>query len=701
MINYYEDKHCFIIETKSTSYVFGLNNKGVPIHIYYGAKLSTPEDLYLINKCDNDRFNYHLTDFKYAQEYVTCCQGVYDEESLKIRYSDGVSDVVLSYKCHQIVDNVLTVTLSDNAYSLDVLLQYTVLDELDLIERKVIIQNSGDTLIIENAASANVYLPLYNDYEALTYSGSWGREYSPVRCPIIEGKLVFDTRRGTSSGPHHVPFFAATNTNRPAYEQNGEIYFGMLKYSGNFKTVFEKNHAGLVKITSGINFYDTTVSLDHGKCFETPSMLIGYTENGYSGMREIIYDLEYDYLAEKNNICKPFPIIYNSWYPYKFDVDEQKILSLIEKVKNVGAELLVIDDGWMIGRTNDSCGLGDWHEDAKWFPHGMREVSNKVHESGLLFGLWIEPEMITEDSTLYKEHPDWVLAYPIREKSYMRSQRVLNLARDDVYDFCEQTLDRVIEDYALDYLKWDMNRYICETDTTQDFFIRYASNLMKLYEHIRKKYPRLLIENCAHGGARCDFGLFEYCDRINRSDNADPIDVLRLHDGFTDMFLPRYAGGAGNIAPSPYYLNGRCAPLDYRAMLGMTGSMSVGIDLLTAPNSDVDRIKDYICYYKTIRNTLHNSYVYKLSSPTDPNTYIWEYVSRDRSNAVVFVFSHGMRYADGIRSVKLMGLVANKQYKINEKIFSGDTLMKYGLVFENDRIKGDYYSKVIEIKEAK
>lgn len=700
MVKYCEEQRSFILETQNSTYIFGLNDKNVPIHMYYGSKLSDPCEVALKYTDDSRRISRVDSSVPYPQEYVTYCRCVYDEESLKVRYSDGVSDVELTYKSHEIDGDKLTVILEDISYSLLVKLIYLVRPELDMIERSAVIINNGNTAIIENAASANIYLPPQKEYEVFSYAGAWCREYVPVKSVIPEGKLVFDTRRGVSAGPHHVPFFAVSDAHCPATERQGALYYGMLKHAGNFKIVFEKSSAQIVKVTTGINFFDTTVTLNNGESFETPVAIFGYTENGYSGMRERIYDLEFDVLAAKDNITKPFPIIYNSWYPYLFNVTEEKLLALIPKVKHVGAELLVIDDGWMIGRKNDLGGLGDWYADPEAFPNGIAEISRKAHENGLLFGIWVEPEMLTEDSVLYREHPDWVLGYDTREKSYTRHQRVLNLAREDVYQFCEQTMDRIIEEFELDYLKWDMNRYIGERDTTPDFFISFARNMTRLYKHIREKYPKLLIENCAHGGARADFGLFEYCDRINRSDNADPIDVLKIHNGFVDLFHPRYAGGAGNVAPPNYHLTGRTGPLKYRTMLGMTGSMSIGVDLLTAPAEDIEFIKEQVEYYKTIRPILHNSYVYKLSMPTDDKTFAWQYLARDRRNAVVFVFSHGIKFPDGLRVVYPMGLIPDKKYEVNGKTYSGDTLMKFGITFEKDRIKGDYYSKIIEIKEV-
>lgn len=694
MIKYFVDKRMFVLETEDSTYAFALNDHGAPMHVYYGKRLVHPEDLYLPSVRDEERFSGYSQLFKYRNEYTAYGRGVYDEEALKIRFEDGVSDVDLMYGGHEINGNVLSVLLFDEAYSLSVTLIYEVYDSLDMIKRRAVIKNKGKRLSIEKCLSATLFLPDGN-YSVSTFSGNWCKEFTRVTADVIEGKTVFETRRGVSSGPHFVPFLSLTNKDAPATENTGGVYFATLCYSGNFKSVIEKNQANSVKVAMGINDFDTVIPLESGESFTTPDLFIGYTDGGYNKMSERLYDLQYDYLCPRGNIDRPFPIIYNSWYPYLFDVDEEKLLALIPKVKEIGAELLVVDDGWFINRVDDRRALGDWQACPERFPNGLKIVSQKAHEAGLLFGLWVEPEMINEESELYALHPDWVLRYEARPMCKMRNQMVLDITKPEVYRFCRDMLDRVITEYRLDYLKWDMNRYIAETGSDSAFFVRYTEALMGIYKHIRDAYPTLLIENCAHGGARSDYAMIPYCDRINRSDNSDPVDVLKLHEGFTTYILPRYAGGAGNVAASPNGQNGRETPLSFRAHLGMAGSMSIGFDLLTAKKEDIDDIKEYIKYYKTLRPMLHSSYLYRISSVNDNGIAIWQYTARNRSKAIVFVFAHGIRWGEGMDNIKLVHLLPDTEYEVCGKTFSGDTLMKYGLNIK--RPSGDYYSEVIEV----
>ena len=698
MIKFNAEKKTFIIETQKWSYVFGLNEVGTPLHIYFGEKLYCADDLSLRYGSDLARFVRYSNIFYYPQEYVTYERGVYDEECLKIEQPDGITDVSLNYVSHSIDDNVLTITLQDSAYKTEVKLVYELFEKYNLMRRKAIITDVVGGCKLKNFKSASLYLPMGKEYEVRTYSGAWAREYIPQTNTIFTGKMEFSTNRTSSSGPHHSSFFAVYDKELKATESEGKVYFGTLEYSGNFKNVFEKNQTGVIKIVSGINDTETVIDMQKGQSFETPSLLFGYTDAGFGDMSKSLYAMQYDVLCPRIPISKPFPIIYNSWYPYEFNIDEEKLLAFLPKVKEIGAELFVIDDGWMQGRVDDKHGLGDWFVDKQRFPNGLKPISDKAHELGLLFGLWVEPEMLNKDSELFNTHPEWVLKYPTREPSLMRNQMVLDLTREDVVQFCIDMLDRVINEYKLDYLKWDMNRYVSERTTDKDFFIKYTNNLMRIFKHIRTTYPTLLIENCAHGGARTDYGLLPYSDRINRSDNADPIDVLKLHEGFTTFMLPRYAGGAGNVTTLVNGINKRTSPLLYRARLGMTGSMSVGFNLLTVPQSDIDEIKEHLKFYKTIRPVLHNAYFYRLSSVYKSNVAIWQYVARDDSKSVVFVFAHNQRFGDGWDFVKLQGLCPTAKYSVNGEIFSGDTLMKWGLKI--NRPFGDYYSDVIVIEKC-
>jgi alpha-galactosidase len=357
-----------------------------------------------------------------------------------------------------------------------------------------------------------------------------------------------------------------------AYGTDLSSPYGVLHWSGDFRLAVETDKSQQTSVTGGIGDFDSRWRLAPGESFETPLFTVGYTSGGFEKMTEALYDLQYDFLCPRPKARAVRPVIYNSWYPYQFDIDEGRLLALEEKAAWIGAELFVIDDGWFVGRSSDRNGLGDWRACPDRFPRGLAPVADRAHELGMLFGLWVEPEMVNPDSDLYRAHPDCVVHFPTRERTTQRNQLVLNLARDDVREFAFEFIDRLIREHRLDYIKWDMNRHVTEAGwpdappaEQRSLRVRYILNLYEIWRRLNETHPNVLYENCAHGGARADFGMVPYADRINRSDNADPVDVTKIHEGFTTLFLPKTAGGAGNISPSPNGINGRVTPLQFRA----------------------------------------------------------------------------------------------------------------------------------------
>ena len=710
MIFYNDTTKTFVIETPNTSYAMRSDKIGILRNLYYGEKLSNAEEIIL----EQDGSVLQNT-VPARVEYLTKEGHLFYEPCVFASFADGTRDLRLRYKSH-IIDKTdktekLTIVLKDEFYDFEVALNYTVYEGLDLISKNAVITNNCDDKVILNKMKSGSLYTLWNmPLKLLHLAGTTEAEYQKQFVNLGEtiGKYTIDNTRGVCSSHNHVPFFALSDENTT--ETSGRVWYGLLHWSGDIKIDFERCHDNQLVVTAGINDFDTFITLEKGQSFETPLFTVGFTDGGYEQMSRTLYDYQYDFILPQNRIKNDFPIIYNSWYPYLFDVNEENCIGFIDKAKEIGAELFVIDDGWFGRRKNDKDGLGDWWHDPEKFPRGLKPVADKAHSVGMLFGMWIEPEMVNPTSDLYKEHPEWVLAFPNREPAMKRNQYVLNLAREDVLEFCWNALDKMIGDYDLDYVKWDMNSYIAETGTDLgDFRVKYIENLYELWRRMNEKYPHLLLENCAAGSGRADFGMAPFCDRINRSDNADPVDVLRLHEGFSIIFPPRLAGGAGNIAPEKHYKNMRTAPLDFRAILGMTGSMSVGINILTAPQQELDELKNYLKQYKEIRHITQNAYLYRLSSMYNSNVAAWEYLARDGSEAVVFVFGHGLNYRQIIPLLKLRGLEKEARYTVegesslpilpkrNPRTVHGDTLMNNGIrAFPN----GDYYGQIIRIKKV-
>lgn len=708
-ITFDASRRLFHLRTEEVSYAFLIADDGKLVHLHWGEALA-----------DESRFDPWIeavrtvpvtsggVDKNAQRRFELRTQEPYDfgDPAILAEHPDGVRSTRLVYVSHAIESDLLRVLLRDEHYPFEVELLYQTYGELPLISRSCVLRHAGETgdVRLKKMGSATWHLPIGVPYRLTHLAGNWGSEYTINRHMLTQSRSVLQNTRLTSAAQQQTPFFALDEGGRST-ETVGEVYYGVLHWSGNFKINVEEEYGRRVSVSGGVNDFDTEWTLGPGESFHTPKFTAGFSPRGFERMTEVFYDWQLDYLSPRgkktDKAHAPRPIIYNSWYPYEFDVREENILALIGKAADVGAELFVIDDGWMSGRVDARAGLGDWTPDPKRFPHGLSVISDACHQRGLLFGLWVEPEMVNPDSDLYRTHPDWVLHDPTRPRTEQRGQLVLNLARDDIRDWIIGWLDGLIESCGLDYLKWDMNRYMTEAGwpeadptTRRELSIRYMQNLEKIWQHLNARHPDLLLENCAAGGGRSDFGMVPYADRINRSDNADPVDVMILHEGFSMLFLPKTAGGAGNIAPAIHHVHGRPTPLEFRIHSGMTGSMSIGIDLLKADQPTLDRLREATTRFKQLRGDLQDAYVYRIASAYEHPYAVFQYVRRDRRAFTVFAFAHGMRNWDKpLPRFRLRGLLPDAAYRDEQgTVWRGDALMRIGLSIP---LQGDFDSKML------
>lgn len=702
LIHFDPDKRIFHLSTDEMSYAFGVAEDGRLRHLYWGTALKHTESLYDAAKTVLQAFaapwGVDCLNVGYA-EWPTQEPFDYGDPVLWVRHEDGVRGLRLVYERHTIEDDHLTVFAKDEAYPVRVELHYRGWENLPLLSKWLVIRNEENAALkIEQMKSAAWLLPAGEEYRLTHLSGQWGCEYTKNQLMLTQARTVLHSNRLTCTTTQQTPFFAL-DRDGAATEENGDVYYGVLHWSGNFDITIERQFGKRVSVTGGVNSFDTCYMLKSGEQFETPWFTGGFSAHGFEHMSETLYDWQLDHLmprGEKTDKAHAVrPVIYNSWYPYEFDVREDRCLALIDQCAALGVELFVLDDGWMPKRTSGKAGLGDWVADEERFPHGLQAISKACHERGLQFGLWVEPEMVNVDSELYRAHPEWVIRDPTRPMTLQRNQLVLNLARDDVRDWAMEWLDRLIESCQLDYLKWDMNRYATDLgwpdapqQEQQTLSIRYTRNLLAIWEHLNQRHPDVLYENCASGGGRADFGMVPYADRINRSDNADPVDVMVLHEGFTMLFPPKTAGGAGNIAPARHHIHQRATPLSFRIHLGMTGSMSIGINLLTTSKEEMDELKKAIAEFKRLRADLQDAYVYRIASATQHPYALFQYVRRDRKAFTLFSFAHGMRCWDlPMPRFRMRGLLPDAVYECEDgRRMTGEALMAYGLQVQ---LKGD------------
>ena len=468
------DGKSWILETNSSIYRIGSSEQGTVGMYYFGNKSQDPAKL-----------RYPLGD-------EVTVRGGYSTTTpmLEIIFKDRVRDVELTYVSSEIqtLDGYKTLVIhqKDKYYPLAVTEYIRVLPEYDLLEKWVEIKNTGkkDAIEIENAQSGTFFLPK-NAYELTYLAGIWGYEYQPNVTKLTQGLKTFQVKDFRSFGSS---FFAV----RPEGEQMetcGEVWFGSLQYSGNWRMDLEKFPRGEVQVTGGINFWDQSLMLKPGKSFTTPKMIIGYTRRGMEGVSQNLASYTREKVLYPSHRSKVRPVLYNSWYATTFDVNEEHQLALAKIAKELGVEVFVIDDGWFKGRINDKGGLGDWTVDKNKFPNGLQPMIEKINAMGLDFGIWIEPEMVNPNSDLYRAHPDWVFHYPNRTRHEGRNQLMLNLAREDVYQYLYDSFSKLLRENNIKFIKWDMNKSLTDpgfpsapTDEQRAVRIKYVENLYRLFE---------------------------------------------------------------------------------------------------------------------------------------------------------------------------------------------------------------------------
>ncbi len=714
-VQYINEKKLFVLTSNELMYVFEITPDGYPVNLYYGRELKDFNDLpmgdiYFFRNGTEGR----IPDDSLRREYTANGNGIYYEASAEPVFDDGIRGCELVYKTHFVKNNSLEVVLEDKIHSLEVSLHYQTYDDANIIERYSLIKNNGcGNVVLKNAASATIYMEDFNkDYYLTSLPGNWASEYAVTRQKINTGKYVLETRNGYCNS-QVAPYFAI---DRGASENDGEVWFGLLEWCGNHKITVEHTNFETTVINAGINNYDFNPILKTGQSFETPAFKFGYTDGGFGGASRIIHDYQRNYILPKAYSESTLPVLYNAWAAFELDINEQKLISLADYAKEIGAELFVVDDGWYGNSTTIDCDLGDWVVNKTKFPNGLQPLIKKVNDLGMKFGLWIEPEMVAKTSDLYKQRPDWVFGYEkYPQYENWHGRYVLNLAKNEVADYIFDVIDKLLQKYNIEYLKWDSNRYMCQvgndgndvTGTNEAWYL-YFKNLYGIFERINKKYPYVIIENCASGGLRANMSLAKYCSRINRSDNQDPRDALILHHGFSFIMNPKLAGGGGHISKVPNGINGRCAPLRYRAHMGMLGSLAIGYDLRNAPEDEINQIAYYVTQFKQIREIVQLGDFYTVQAPENGEYCVYQYVSKDKKRSVLFVFGINLSFRKFLPNIKTLGLSDDRVYNIKhlkaadqpeELIFkpmSGNGLKRIGL---RVNLTGDYDSKLFLIQE--
>jgi len=672
----------WVLETATTGYALGLNQAGLLVHRYWGARLKAPDDYPAApNPGSWSAFNNPAQ--RTPEEYPGYEDIKFIDPCLKVTFADGVRNVVLRFDSAEVRAGEppeLRIHLRDTTYPFQATLNYRVYETYDLIERAVTVTNAGDAPItIERIWSAQWHMPAGGNYRLTHAVGRHMDEMHIRREPLTEGIKLLESRRLTSSH-HHSPWFAADRGS--ADEDAGEVWFSVLAWSGNWKLSAEVTDFGSTRVSMGINDWDFAWRLEPGEVFSTPSSYAGYTVAGFGGASRRLHDFIRDTLLPHGRTIHK--VIYNSWEATEFAVDEESQVALAELAAAMGVELFVLDDGWFHGRDHDAAGLGDWWPDERKFPNGLTPLIERVNKLGMEFGLWVEPEMVNPDSELYRAHPDWVLHFPTRARTEARNQLILNIARTDVQDFLIDQLDRLLAQHNITFIKWDMNRNVSEpgwpgaAGDPREVWVRYVHGLYRIWGTLRDRHPDVIWQSCSGGAGRADLGILRLADQIWVSDNTEPTARLAIQEGFSQIF-PAITMEAWVTDMGAEYV-----PFEFRCHVSMCGTLGIGGHLVHwTPDRRAEAAR-WIAHYKGIRHIVQFGDLFRLRSPQAHPYSALQYVSKDRSESVLFAFRTHLPPPAQLPPLYLRGLDPDLAYEIEgfAGARSGSAWMNGGLSLE-------------------
>ena len=739
-ILFQEEKRIFTLQTKQTTYQMKVDDFGFLLHLYYGTKVSGDMD-YLLTYYDrgfsgnpNDVGNNRTYSMDVLpQEYPTLGTGDYRNSALVLRGHDESECCDLRYAGYEIREGkyeleglpavyagekeaqTLKIVLEDNVSRVRVQLLYGVLEDEDIITRSVKITNYGTAcVVVEKAASACLDF-ITGQYDLLSFYGRHTMERNLQRIRIGHGSHSIGSRRGTSSHQYNPAVIVAEKNTT---ENTGDCYGMVFVYSGNFLCEAEQDQFDQTRVLMGLQSDLFHYPLESGQTLEIPETIMCYSDRGFG-------DLSVKYhRCIRNHICNgarsrrttgmqgngssetgfvPRPVLVNSWEAAYFNFTGETIVELAREAAGLGIDMVVMDDGWFGKREDDNSGLGDWQVNEKKLGCSLGELVRRVNAEGVKFGIWIEPEMISEDSDLYREHPDWAMQNPGRNPARGRNQLVLDFSREDVREYIFDQICRVLDQGNIEYIKWDMNRSVTDFYSVENRQGRvsydFVTGLYDFMEKLLARYPKLMIEGCSGGGGRFDAGMMYYTPQIWCSDNTDALDRLRIQYG-TSFFYPMSTVSA-HVSAVPNHQTGRITSLRTRGIVAMTGAFGYELSLSRLSAEEKEEIREQIRQYKEFEPLISTGDYYRLSNPFEDACASWMFVSADRKQIllhVVILENHGNMT---VNYVRLKELLPDAVYEeaASGKCYCGSALMQAGIPIPVEM--GDYraYQFVFRVKE--
>ena len=708
MIIFSSETNTFYLETACSSYIMRVLPTGMLHHVYYGARIGR-----------DDLSAYHLFDERILcpavevgnavsspacipQEYPCTGRGDFRAPAIVVQTEDGRQVNELLYVKHRIIDGkprltglpqleadetatqTLEITLRDAVAGFEVALYYTVFEQENVIARHSVIVNCSDKpMRLLRAASISMDMYGADDFDFLTLDGTWARERAINRRPLCSGTVLVESRRGASSHQHN-PFAALLKKN--ADEHSGEVYGCALVYSGNHRISAEWEPYNTVRFQAGICPDTFTWKLEAGDSFTTPEALLVYSKQGLNGMSQSFHAVCRGYLGKCAVSDLHRPIVINNWEAMYFDVNEEKMKAFIRNCAGLGIDTVVMDDGWFGCRNGESGSLGDWVINPEKFPNGLEGVIDTCHEHGMQFGIWLEPEMISRQSHLFEQHPDWCIHAPGREPVESRHQLILDMSRNEVVDHVYNTVAALLRNYDISYVKWDMNRNITDNgsdwlgaDRQGEFDHRYILGVYELMRRLTTAFPHVFFEGCSGGGGRFDFGILYYMPQIWTSDDSDAIERLKIQYG-TSLVYPPSAMSA-HVSACPNHQTGRSVPFKTRGDVAQMFSFGYEMDVGLLSEEERQQICEQTARHREWEPLINQGVFYRLRDPFQENYCAWQLVSADGNRCAVMLAQRTAEPACSGIFLRLCGLEPERRYEVVQlgKVYTGAMLMNAGI----------------------
>ena len=706
-IVYSKSDRTFTIQTKNTTYQMQVDPYGFLLHLYYGKKTDGSCMDYLLTYYDRgfsgnpfdagDDRTYSMDAL--PQEYPSYGTGDYRSTALIIENADGSTACDLRYRSHHIFNGkykipglpavyadetesqTLEIVMEDAVTGVEVTLQYGVLPDYDVITRseKIVYRGEGK-IFIRKAQSACLDF-VQGKYDLLTFYGRHAMERRMQREPVTHGSHVIGSVRGTSSHQYNPMMILA---DEHTTDQYGNCYAMSFVYSGNFKGETLKDQFGQTRALMGLQDEMFSYPLAEGEIFYTPEVLLTFSGSGMNLLSQNLHRCIRQHICRGKYKESIRPVLVNSWEAAYFDFDGDTLYELAKEAKNAGIDMLVLDDGWFGKRDDDNSGLGDWFVNEKKLGGTLGDLIKKINDLGVKFGIWVEPEMISEDSNLYREHPDWALTIPGRNPVHARNQLVLDFSRKEVVDHIFDQICKVLDQGNIEYVKWDMNRSLMDvfsrgTEDQGRVMYDYVLGLYDFLERIVTRYPDLLIEGCSGGGGRFDAGMMYYTPQIWCSDNTDALDRLQIQYG-TSFGYPVSAVGS-HVSAVPNHQTGRITSLHTRGVVAMAGTFGYELNLGKLSEEEKQEIRLQVEEYRKFAPLIQTGLYYRLSDPAREEYAAWAFVSEDQKEVLLNVVLQEIHGNMTVNYVKLQGLKCSAIYRDTEtgKSYNGAALMEAGI----------------------